>query len=84
MATTTELMQARFRELCAERDGILAQTQALKDQRAPIQAQIEALTEQSKALTGQIRAIEDPRLSECMDDISAIVKALNGKTGPQS
>lgn len=83
MANTTELLQARFRELCAERDALLAQSEPIKTQRAALQEEVENLTVRIKDLTGQIRAVEDARLQEIASDISALVKALNGKTGPQ-
>lgn len=84
MSATTDLLQARFRELCAERDAILAKSAGLKAQREQLLSQIETLTVQQKGLTAQIRSIEDPVLTKVMADMSALVKALNGKTGPQA
>lgn len=84
MMTTTELLQSRFRELCAEREAIMARSAPLRAEREPILADIEEKTRAVKALTAQIRAIEDPRLAECMNEIAMLVRALNGKTGLQS
>lgn len=84
MASTNELLQARFRDLCAERDALLESTAPLRAAREPLQEEVENLTIKIKDITAQIRAVEDPKISDISGEISTIVKALNGKTGPQS
>ena len=80
MATTTELMQQRFREATAEADAIRAQAAPIRAQREALAVQANAIEAQMATLADQLRAIEAP-LFDLDNERGTLVRALGGKTG---
>lgn len=79
MATTKELMQARFGEVKAEVEQIRART-------APQREQLKALTEQQAALQPEIDRlakevhVHDEELFAKKQELSMLARALGGRT----
>lgn len=80
MATTTELLQQRFREATEQADAIRAQSAQIRAQRDVLAVQAQALEAQMDGLAAQVRAIEAP-LFDLDNERGQINRALNGKTG---
>ncbi len=79
MANTQDLLKQRFREACAERDGILAKSAPLRAKRDAIIAKARDLEKTADPLNKQIRKAE-VGLYELNNEIATISRALKGQT----
>lgn len=77
--TIQDDMRVRFSELRAEEATINATLEPARAERAALQDQVESLTEQIKAKTAGIRDAGETRLAEIADELSKIVRFLDGK-----
>lgn len=78
MATTKELLEARFSELKAELAELQEGTKPLREERDAYLLQIETLNARVQELTAMIRAAEDGRVFTLSREIATLAGALGG------
>lgn len=69
-----------FEKLTNEQTALRAQSQSLHDRYNELQALVAPQQDEMRDIQGQIQAIERPRMGEIANQLSAIARAIGGRS----
>lgn len=79
MSKTEDMLRARFKAACAERDAILAKSMPLREKRDGILRKAHEIATKAEVVAAEIREAE-AGLFDLNNEIATISRALKGQT----